>query len=228
MNPVYVLIPIFLVLLGIIFTTNQYSALEFLMLLFFVIIIFIIGSNYFFGVQLTAVLNNVFKHNQTDVDVAIKQPVEPSNQDENDDKKMYPPQTFHVQGKFNYNEAKAVCKAYNGQLASLSQLEKAYKHGAEWCDYGWTENELALYPTQHDTWVSYQGTPDEKRCGIPGLNGGYNMRPHQKLGANCFGKKPDGKLPPAPSPVKVNPESQMWLNKHLTISPFNYKAWSEF
>jgi len=228
MNPVYVLIPIFLVLLGIIFNTNQYSALEFLMLLFFIIIIFIIGSNYFFGIQLTAVLNNVFKPTQSDVDVAITQPVEPSNQDENDDKKMYPPQTFHIQGKFNYNEAKEVCKAYDGQLASLNQLETAYKKGAEWCDYGWSEDKMALYPTQEETWKSYQGTPDEKRCGIPGINGGYNMHPHQKLGANCFGKKPDGKVPTAPAPVKVNTDAQKWLNKNLTVSPFNYKAWSEF
>jgi hypothetical protein len=228
MNPVYVLIPIFIVLLGMIFSTNQYNALEFLMLLFFMIIIYIIGANYFFGVQLTAVLNHLFDKPQVDVDISQPvEPVEPSNSNDQDDKKTYPPQTYHVQGKFNYNEAKAVCKAYNGKLASLKHLEHAYRNGAEWCDYGWSDDRMALYPTQYDTWVSYQGTPDEKRCGIPGVNGGYNMNINQHLGANCFGKKPDGKMPPAPAPATtIDSKAQEWLNKNLTIAPFNYNEWS--
>jgi general stress protein CsbA len=39
---------------------NQYSALEWLFFLCFLVIIAVIGTNYFLGIQLTTVLKNLF------------------------------------------------------------------------------------------------------------------------------------------------------------------------
>ena len=61
----------------------------------------------------------------------------------------------------------------------------------------------------------------------PNINGGYNIRANQRLGVNCFGKKPDGVDPEAVEPAKVEQKVAYW-QQNLTISPFNYKSWSEF
>jgi hypothetical protein len=82
---------------------------------------------------------------------------------------------------------------------------------------------MVLYPTQEDSWKLYQKEKKDK-CGIPGINGGYNPRTRQRLGVNCYGVKPSGVVPLYPSPVENKPN----LPKQGTISPFNYKAWSQF
>lgn len=245
MNPVYIILPIFIGLLGLIFTTNQYSALEIIIFLFFVIMIVIMGTNYFFGIQLTTTLNNLF--NQPEVNVAIVEPTEQSestdssgftgnvDQEEHTDsypevheKKTFKSQVYHVQGRYDYPTAKAVCKAYHGKLATIQQMNDAYKKGAEWCDYGWSKDSTVLYPTQLSSWKKYQKTEHKEQCGIPGVNGGYNLHPEQKLGINCFGPKPDGKMPDNPMPIQpVDENDSYWQNKNLSISPFNYTAWSE-
>ena len=47
---------------------------------------------------------------------------------------------------FTYNEAKAVCAAHGARLATIEDLIAAYDKGANWCSYGWTQGQLALYP----------------------------------------------------------------------------------
>ena len=37
---------------------------------------------------------------------------------------------------YDYENAKALCKAYGAELATYDQIEKAYNSGAEWCNYG--------------------------------------------------------------------------------------------
>ncbi len=233
MNPIYIVIPMFVVLLGIILTTNNYSSLEFLMLLFFIIIIAIIGTNYFFGIQLTATLNDLFSSPKVNVDIVeptesdqSEQPGQPGEDQDQDQNK--PPETYHVQGQFDYSTAKSLCKAYGATLATLKQVKDSFKKGGEWCDYGWSEDQMVLYPTQESSWQKYQETDNKAQCGIPGINGGYNMRPNQKLGVNCFGKKPSGTMPTIVEPTKVDDRATYWKNQNLNVSPFNYKSWSEF
>lgn len=72
------------------------------------------------------------------------------------------------------------------------------------------------------------GNRSRKKCGIPGLNGGYNQHKQQKLGVNCYGKKPDGKMPVFPSPAIRQDSALSLLTQKLTVSPFNYKSWSEY
>ena len=57
---------------------------------------------------------------------------------------------------FTYNDAKAVCAAHGARLASLDEVVKAYKNGANWCSYGWSKDQLALYPIQKEYWAQLQ------------------------------------------------------------------------
>lgn len=239
----------FFFLIIIILTMNQYSALEWLFFLCFLCIIVVVGTNYFLGIQMTTVLKNIFTKPEIDTTIVKKEKVpEPANtqidtpkpdkQDDKDqsdeiDEPKIPfipglpkpkttPETYHIRGQYDYSKAAAVCKAYNGQLATLDQIKKAFQKGAEWCDYGWSEDSMVLYPTQENSWKEYQNTNDPQQCGIPGVNGGYNNHANQQLGVNCYGVKPPGTMPIYPSPVTITKTSP-----NLPVSPFNYKKWFE-
>jgi len=221
MNPLYVVLPMFIVFFIFLLTMNQYTALEWIFFLCFLCIIGVIGTQYFLGVDLTTTLINFFSKPAVNVDIVTD---EPKEDDTNDTDKQNSPETYHIQGKFDYSMSKSVCKAYDATLASLSQIKDAYEKGAEWCDYGWSEDGMVLYPTQEESWKKYQkGKKDQ--CGIPGINGGYNPRTRQRLGVNCYGVKPSGKMPLQVSPLEIN---KPVLPKDGTLSPFNYKAWSQF
>ena len=224
MNPMYAVLPMFAVFFLILLTVNDYTALEWMVFLCFLSITGYIGIQYFLGVDLTATLSSVFSTPQVNVDIVTDEdddPNEPDQTDQPNQTQPKGPETYHVQGRFDYSMAKSVCKAYDATLASLSQIKQAYDKGAEWCDYGWSEDGMVLYPTQEESWKEYQKEKKDK-CGIPGINGGYNLRKGQRLGVNCYGVKPSGMMPLYASPVeKPN------LPKQGTISPFNYKAWSQ-
>lgn len=219
----------FVVFFIFLLTMNQYTALEWIFFLCFLCIIGVIGTQYFLGVDLTTTLMNFFSKPGVNVDIVTdKENTDTTDTDTNDtndttDIKQNA-ETYHIQGNFDYSMAKSVCKAYDATLASLSQIKDAYQNGAEWCDYGWSEDGMVLYPTQEESWKKYQkGKKDQ--CGIPGVNGGYNRRTRQRLGVNCYGVKPTGKMPLQASPLET---IQPVLPKHGTLSPFNYKAWSQF
>lgn len=113
-------------------------------------------------------------------------------------------EVFHIaDATFTYDEARAVCAAYNADVATLEQVIEAYNSGGDWCSYGWSAGGMALYPTQKATWDELQRELDpakRTRCGRPGVNGGY-FDPMTKFGVNCFGFKPKGQFtPPAPLP----------------------------
>lgn len=102
-------------------------------------------------------------------------------------------EVFNVSNNaYTYDEAKAVCSIYGAELATYDQIEQAYNNGAEWCNYGWSEGQMAYFPTQKSTWTDLQKNPKGKNnCGRPGINGGFMANPNLKFGVNCFGKKPD-------------------------------------
>jgi hypothetical protein len=88
---------------------------------------------------------------------------------------------------YTYDDAQAVCSAYGAQIATYEQVEDAYNQGAEWCNYGWSDGQMALFPTQKDTWNKLQKTKNNKNdCGRPGINGGFIDNPYVKFGVNCF------------------------------------------
>jgi hypothetical protein len=235
MDLAFIIIPLLIGMIVLIFVYNQYSLLEILLFIFFVGIILFIGTQYFFGINLTATLQNLFT--KPEVDISIVQPDTTSDSSESTTTStastnlLDKNQTFHVQGKFDYMNAKAVCKAYGGKLANIKQITDAYERGAEWCDYGWSDDHMALFPTQYKTWQSYQELGKKEICGRPGVNGGYNNNLLQQLGVNCFGKKPklDGPMPEQPIPHGVvDKRVEYWQSKlpTLTVSPFNYESWN--
>ena len=92
---------------------------------------------------------------------------------------------------YTYDDAQAVCSAYGAKVATYNQVENAYNDGAEWCNYGWSDGQMAFFPTQKGTWDELQKNPKHKNdCGRPGVNGGYIANPYIKFGVNCYGEKP--------------------------------------
>lgn len=136
---------------------------------------------------------------------------------------------------FTYDEAKAVCAAHSARLATLEEMIDAYKKGANWCSYGWTEGQMALYPTQKEYWAKLQmDNVNRKQCGEPGLNGGYFENADFKFGANCYGMKPNPKPNEVekskvgddmPNPYENKIEQYKQGLNRFRISPFNEENW---
>jgi|LauGreSuBDMM15SN_2_FD.fasta_scaffold02867_2 hypothetical protein len=156
------------------------------------------------------------------------------------------PEVFNISNhEFSYKEAQSVCKSYDARLATYDEIEKAYNHGAEWCNYGWSADQMGYFPTQKETWAELQKQPSMKnRCGRPGVNGGFIPNPNIKLGINCFGIKPNASSkdkmqmetkyePNAPKTEedhKLDELSEYWKNNQdkLSIHSFNRKKWSNY
>ena len=102
--------------------------------------------------------------------------------------------------KYTYKQAQEVCQALDASLASYDQIEQAYNEGAEWCNYGWSEGQMAYFPTQKATYNKLMENPYTKNaCGRPGINGGFMGNPNLRFGVNCYGvkpSKPDGWVAP--------------------------------
>lgn len=146
-------------------------------------------------------------------------------------------QVFNISNNiYTYKQAEAVCKAFGADLATYPQLVEAYKKGADWCNYGWTKGQLALFPTQKKTWLKLQDDADTRNnCGKVGINGGYFENPDMLYGVNCYGIKPP---PRDHEKVKVQQKSkkEYELEKqiakikknidNLSLNPFNLNKWS--
>ena len=208
-----------IVLITLVSLSNAYTTLEVFMLAIFLVVIALVGTHYFLGVNLTATVRNLFKKDPS-VDFSVTQKSEEVSAI---------PQVFHVPGQLDYQNAKAVCKAYGGKLANIQQITDAHKEGAEWCDYGWSDDQMGLYPTQTKTWQAFQVNPKHKMdCGRPGVNGGYIQNTLQKMGVNCFAPKPPqtGELKKIKMPKPpVDPTDAYWKANLPTPDPFNYTRW---
>jgi hypothetical protein len=152
-------------------------------------------------------------------------------------------QVFNIPGnEYDYDSAQAVCKAYNSNLATYNQIEDSYKNGGEWCNYGWSEGQMALFPTQQTTYNNLQKIEGhEHDCGRPGINGGYIANPNIKFGVNCYGVKRlitqeesdlMKTMTPYPETEKdkaFQAEVDSLKNKiaEILVSPFNYNSWTQ-
>jgi len=152
-------------------------------------------------------------------------------------------QVFNIPGNYyNYTNAKALCKAYNSELATYDQVEEAYNKGAEWCNYGWSDGQMALFPTQKTTFNNLQKIEGhENDCGRPGINGGYIANPQINFGVNCYGVKPNitqtesdlmKTMKPYPETAKdilFQNQVDYWKDKinNILISPFNSNSWMQ-
>jgi len=145
--------------------------------------------------------------------------------------------------EYTYYDAEPLCRAMGAELATYDQVKKAWENGADWCNYGWVKGQVAVYPTQTETWNKLQGGPDEEKaaCGNPGVNGGYFDNPELKFGVSCYGKKPakssnderilmeNGSIPRTTEMLKVDEKVNEFKNELGTIGvlPFNNKSWDQ-
>ena len=204
-----------------------------------VILILVNAFQYFFSINVTAYIQGLFSPT-TNVDIVVDQSTyQPSPVPEIKFRK----QVFNIPGNYyTYDNAKAMCSAYGAELATYDQIEKAYNAGAEWCNYGWSANQLALFPTQKKTYDGLQKIKGhENDCGRPGINGGYIANPNVKFGVNCYGNKPkitgeEEELMKIASPYPETQQDIEFQQKvdhmknnldKILVSPFNYNMWSE-
>jgi len=114
----------------------------------FLFLVFIQGIQYLFSMDINAVIKNIFTP-QAEIDLEITRDEQP------------PPsipeikiekQVFNIpENIYTYNDAKALCKAYGAELANYNQIEDTYNEGGEWCNYGWSKDQMILYPIEFTT-----------------------------------------------------------------------------
>jgi len=217
------------------------SKLTIIFIAFFIILIIINGLLYFFGIDIVAKLKYLLT-GSPEVDITV----DPSRSDakKNDVPQiLLRPQVFNIpENDFVYPDAKAVCSAYGGRLATYSEVEDAYKNGGEWCNYGWSEGQMALFPTQKKTFDKLQEIEGhENDCGRPGINGGYISNPAVRFGVNCYGFRPrmtetdkalmenSSVYPKTTKDLVMEKRVDYWRDKlsEVLVSPFNHNSWSK-
>jgi hypothetical protein len=211
--------------------------LEVILWSIFVILIIINGFQYFFNVNFTASIKDIFT-DKPKVDLTIQQPPNESVVPQLKIKK----EVYNIpSNNYTYDDSKAICQAYGGGLASYKQVEEAYNKGAEWCNYGWSDGQMVLFPTQQKTWDKLQGIEGhENDCGRPGINGGKIDNPNARFGVNCYGFKPlitsDERdnmkntpvYPVSMKDMELQKKLEYWKKRvpEIILSPFNKNSWS--
>jgi len=220
----------------------------------FIVLIIVNGTQYYFGTNFYSSITGLFYGNPEvdikvipeDSQVSVPLPKStinnilgmPSIEEINNID-----QVFNIPGnKYTYEDAKAVCSAYGSRLANYDEVESAYNSGGEWCNYGWSNGQMALFPTQKTTYNNLQKIKGhEHDCGRPGVNGGYIANPNVKFGINCYGHKPKinqeeqhlmdvtTPYPKTKEELELEKKVSYWKNKinDILVSPFNYTSWSK-
>jgi hypothetical protein len=216
------------------------SSLYIILVAVFIILIVVNGLQYFFSIDIVATLKNVLTGN-TEVDITVDSSrAQASNAPIPEI--LLKKQVFNIPGNdYVYPDAKALCSAYGARLATYKEVEDSYNDGGEWCNYGWSDGQMALFPTQQKTFDGLQKIEGhENDCGRPGVNGGYMANPALKFGVNCFGYKPvinsteqdlmanEPLYPKTLKDIAMENRVNYWKDKLATIlvSPFNSSSWS--
>ena len=209
----------------------------------FIVLILINGFTYFLNIDIITSIKNIFTK-EPEIDIIVNKGPGPEPDQNSDVPEIkYTKQAYNIPGNdYTYKDAQALCKAYGNRLANFKEVQQAYKDGADWCSYGWSDNQMALFPTQYEHWKNLQKIKGhENDCGRPGINGGYIDNPRVKFGVNCYGYKP--KITPEEAELMENtplyPVTQEELNfekrvnywktriQDILVAPFNSKNWSK-
>lgn len=216
----------------------------------FILLLLLNGASYFLNTNIFATIKNLFS-NEPQLNISLQDnnigsggsvnPNAPESEQvfENPIQK----EVYHIPGnEYTYDQAKAVCKAFDADLANYQQIEDAYEKGANWCSYGWSADQLALFPTNMKIWKKLQDKGSNPHaCGRPGINGGFIANPNVRFGANCYGNKPlitqqEQHLMETSS---ITPRTQQDINfdnkvnhfrnklKEILVAPFNRNSWNQ-
>jgi hypothetical protein len=211
--------------------------LEIILWSIFIVLIIINGFQYFFNVNFTASIRDIFT-DKPKIDLTIQQP---PSEDTVPTLKLKKEVYNIPSNNYTYDDAKVICKAYGAKLASYDDIEKAYSKGAEWCNYGWSDGQMALFPTQKKTWDKLQSIEGhENDCGRPGINGGKINNPNARFGVNCYGFKPiitsaeqdimksSPIYPVSMKDKELQDKLDYWKKRipEILLSPFNKNSWS--
>jgi hypothetical protein len=216
------------------FPKGGFLFLEAILWALLILLVFMNGLAYFFNINVVTELKNVFDEKpEIQIESTINQDISGQSHDFKE--------VYHVPGnRFTYHDAQAVCKAFDGEMATYEQVLEEQKKGASWCSFGWTKDQLGLYPTSQNHFDKLQKKEGhEYDCGLPGINGGYVSNPHIKLGSNCYGYKPkisdlesdllkNNELYPKTQKEKLfDKRVEYWKNRvgNILISPFNNENW---
>ena len=154
-------------------------------------------------------------------------------------------EVFNVSNNlYTYEDAPHVCAALGARLASYDEIEGAYNKGADWCSYGWSQNQMGFFPTQKETWQKLQSNNARKNsCGRPGVNGGYIPNSKMRLGVNCYGVKPQASesdlermatsniVPRSSKDIVTERKIEFWkenADKMLNLNPHSKGDWSSY
>ena len=202
----------------------------------FIMLILLNGFQYFFNVNLTTRFVNFFT-DKPQLEITMQVP-----QDEAVPTMKFKKEVFNIpDNKYTYHDANAICAAYGAKLANYDEIEKSHQTGGEWCNYGWSDNQMALFPTQKETWDKLQKIKGhENDCGRPGINGGFIDNKNVRFGVNCYGYKPlitpaeTQKMQNAPvypltmRDIEKQKRIDYWKKRipEILLSPFNRSSWS--
>jgi hypothetical protein len=210
---------------------------ETMLWLLFIVLLLLNGISYIFGLDVIKTIKHMFGYETNSVaDLNM------DDEEGNELKLILKEQVFHLpEKKYTYDDAKATCSAYDSRLANYDEVNDALNNGADWCNYGWSDNQMALFPTQQDKWNTLQTLPGhEKDCGHPGVNGGYIDNTSLKFGVNCFGNKPsisdDASRRMREKSIYKKTDKEIKFDKQvdllrnnlskIEIAPFNHNNWS--
>lgn len=184
-------------------------------------------------------LKNLFNSKLTELEVKAKSEELEEDTKECDEEKEDEgnKEVFHLpNNKFTYEGAHEACKRLGSRLATYDEIENAYNNGANWCSYGWSADQLALFPTQKSTYNELKQIPGhENDCGRPGINGGFMKNKLLKFGVNCYGVKPQmtdkdetymHSLNHSPALTKEEEEKAKKEYANFLTAPFNNDTWS--
>tara|TARA_B110000027_G_scaffold89627_1_gene94892 strand:- start:599 stop:1477 length:879 start_codon:yes stop_codon:yes gene_type:complete len=232
-------------------TSNKNGGIIFLEILLwsiFIILVLLNGIAYFFNLDIITSIKDIFSPEPKLKIVAENYLAKNKKEDKKEPTAPIRPknltgQVFNIpENKYTYSEANALCKAYGTELATYSQVEDAYNKGADWCNYGWSADQLALFPTNLKTWQKLKKIKGhENDCGRAGVNGGFIDNPNTKFGVNCYGKKPSitgseqllmnnsSPFPQTVSELEQQKKVDKFKNKinNILISPFNHNNWTQ-
>lgn len=154
-------------------------------------------------------------------------------------------EVFNVNANdFTFYDAEPMCRALGAELATYDQVKDAWSKGANWCNYGWTKGQMAVYPTQKEFYEKLQSGPpsDQAACGTPGVNGGFFDNPEMRFGVNCYGVKPSqtqndvrlleekGAIPQTPETLAIDQKAQEYKDRlgSIGVLPFSEAKWSAY